>query len=301
MDPSSRHEEDLIRGPLARERNGVARMYSSPNGAQAPGGWTSFAFGLVGKVFSLSSTVIRGFYAGDGKGYDLHQQTSRSDGWMDAPARHGRGSTPVPGAWQDDEFLGDFEQDNPNSPSVSDVRPSNKRRQTDKDSWVMVGTPEIADLSPKRKPSSNSSIPRSSLASKPAASRASSRRSLAPVSRRQSSHVSHTGSPAQHVPPPHLQMASERRASFAPIRSPISRPSSARGPGTYVSPEAERFVKRQAKQDKAADKAMSSMSRRLDDLIRQGQQALGTKVSVGGGGGGSDDAMDEGFVDEEWE
>ena len=71
----------------------------------------------------------------------------------------------------------------------------------------------------------------------------------------------------------------QRRASFAPTRS---RPSSASGPEAYVSPEAERFVRRQAKQDRAADKAIGSMSKRLEDLIRQGQEALGTKVDVEG-------------------
>lgn len=62
-----------------------------------------------------------------------------------------------------------------------------------------------------------------------------------------------------------------------------------------MSPEAERLAKRQAKQDRAADKAIYSMSRRLDDLIRQGQQALGTKFTVEG----DVDMEDEGFVDEE--
>ena len=260
-------------------------------------GWRTLAFSLVGKVFSFGSNVVRGFYAGGGKGFDLNQQpTSLSTSWMSS--REGCG-TPVPGSWQEDEFLGDFEQDNPHSPSITSMRPPNKRRQTDKDSWVMVGTPEedVRSLSPKRKPSSNS-VPRGSLASsRPTASRASSRRSLAPVSRRQSYHISHSGSPAQQSSQFQPPESPNRRASFAPTRALNSRPSSSNGlPTAYVSPEAERFAKRQAKHDKAADKAMSSMSRRLEDLIRQGQEALGTKFEVEGGAGD----MDEGFVDEEW-
>lgn len=86
------------------------------------------------------------------------------------------------------------------------------------------------------------------------------------------------------------------------MRSTNSRPSSSHE--NYVSPEAERFARRQAKQDRAADKAMSSMSRQLQDLIRQGQEALGTKYAVESGDGGNGDAgmdveMDEGYVDEE--
>lgn len=178
----------------------------------------------------------------------------------------------------------------------------------------MVGTPDLADSSPKRKISS-SSIPRASnttLSPRPQASRASSRRSLAPVSRRQSSYVTHAGSPA--LDPNRQRLGSPdrhqpRRASFAPARS--SRPSSAhqqqqQQSQAYVSPEAERFVKRQAKQDRANDKAMKSMSKQLQDLIRQGQEALGTTYDVeghedddGGAEGGGGMEMDEGLVDEE--
>ena len=303
--PRQQHVRDgtMLAGPLARERNGVARMQSSPNGEQNKAGWTSFAFGLVGKVFNFSTSMIKGFYAGGGKGYEFHQQTSPYGSWV--PSRL-RGHTPVPGSWQEEsEFLGDFEQDNPTfSPTATKTRPPNKRRQTDRDSWVMVGTPDGADLSPKRK-SSSTSIPRSSLAARPTASRTNSRRSLAPVSRRQSSFVLQNCSPAIQ---PAFGDPSHRRASFAPMRSPHSnsrpnsagagRPSSA-GLAAGVSPEAERLVKRQAKQEKVTDRTMNSMNRQLKDLIQQAQAALGTKYEVECAAGGED--MDEGYVDEEWE
>ena len=297
-------------GPLARERNGAARMPSSANGSPAQtAGWTSFAFGLVGRAFSFGSNVIRGFYAGGGEGYALHDDSTRSTQWLDSTRpRYERGSTPVPGQWRDDdEFLGDFEQDNPNPPSMAAARPPNKRRQTDRDSWVMVGTPDVNDiqLSPKRKPSSNNT-PRPSLGARSSASRANIRRTLVPT-RRSSSYVTHTGSPATLTPVQVLNPDAEsgsRRASFAPTRSPAgqtngrssnSRPSSSHA-AAYVSPDVEKHAKRQAKQDRAADKAISGMSKQLQDLIRQGQEALGTKFSVQG-----DVDMDEGFVDEETE
>ena len=50
----------------------------------------------------------------------------------------------------------------------------------------------------------------------------------------------------------------------------------------------------QAKQERLADKTMSNMSKQLDELIRQGQQALGTKIEVEG------DTEDEVYVDEHW-
>lgn len=43
---------------------------------------------------------------------------------------------------------------------------------------------------------------------------------------------------------------------------------------------------------------MSSMSRQLQDLIRQGQEALGTKFDVEGGDSGMDLDLDEGYVDD---
>ena len=324
---------EALCGPLARERNGVARLPSSANGSpEQAAGWTSFAFGLVSKMFTFGSGMIRGFYAGDGKGYNLQQRSTFSNSPIVAPSRERDGGTPVPGSWRDDdEFLGDFEQDNPESPSLPPARPPNKRRQTDKDSWVMIGTPDIRghSLSPKRKTSSTS-IPRASLGGRPTASRANIRRSIAP-SRRQPSYVSHTDSPAatyqtQNTIHDPLNGAATKRASIAPSRSPGSgnnpgsRPTSSsskthhqhhhhhhhhrtNSDTTHISPDAQRLMKRQAKQGKAADKAISGMSRRLEDLIRQGQEALGTKVSVEGGGAyggpGEDVEMDEGFVDDD--
>ena len=300
----------MISGPLARERNGVARMPSSPNGEQNHPGWASFAFSLVGSIFNFGTSVFKGFYAGGGKGYDLPQQ-GLSDSWMQTKQRCGQ--TPVPGSWQDDgDFMGDFEQDNPSSPSNAPRRPQNKRRQTDRDAWVMVGTLDANELSPKRKTSSNS-ILRSSLATRPPASRASSRRSIAPVSRRT---TSYTGSPAFHHFSQSTDSTDHRRASLAPTRSPNShsnRPSSSHRPflsarasldgrpgsASGISPEAEKYIKRQARQEKIADKAIGNMNRQLKDLIAQAQQALGTRYEVDGGGGGDVD-MDEGFVDEEW-
>ncbi|KAK5166859.1 uncharacterized protein LTR77_007588 [Saxophila tyrrhenica] len=295
----------LLAGPLARERNGVARMQSSPNGSvQASAGWTGLALGLVGKVFTFGTSVIKGFYAGGGKGYDLDRQRQSSPpmSWMRSQ-RYAGGGTPVPGQWQDDgDFLGDFEQDNPSYSPSSITRPPNKRRQTDKDSWVMVGTPDETpiDTTPRRKTSSNA-VPRSNLAPRPSlASRANSRRSLAPVSRRASSHA---GSPALQLTT--TTESPNRRASMAPMRSPRqSRPSSSsnhpsgeRASLDGMSPEVEKYVKRQAKQEKAADRTMSSMNRQLKDLIQQAQAALGTKFAVEGEG---EEDVDEGFVDEEW-
>ncbi|KAK0289166.1 hypothetical protein LTR54_011718 [Friedmanniomyces endolithicus] len=284
-----------LSGPLARERNGVARLPSSPNG-EAPASWTGLAFSIVGKVFTFGTSVVKGFYAGGGTGYNLKQSPLRG-----ALIGQEACSTPLPGAWHDDEFLGDFEQDNPQAPTAgAATRPPNKRRQTDKDSWVMVGTPSVVEQSPRRKASSTALACNNNLAVRPTASRASSRRSLAPLPRRQSSCIAYsTGSPAP-IPVPHH----ERRASIAPTRVQSRPSSSGSNPGgahavkaingyahananaslAYVSPEAGKLLRRREKQDRRADAAIGDMSRKLAELIRQGKQALGTKVTVEEGG-----------------
>lgn len=282
-----------ISGPLARERNGLGRG-PNVNSADPPVSWTRFAFSLVGKAFNFGTSVFKGFYAGGGDGYQFNEKQGL-DGASSVSVDRWRGPpTPVPGSWQEDDFFGDFEQDNPLSPPSSDLRPPNKRRQTDKDAWVMVGTPDASGQSPKRKVSGGQVSQNTKLAPpRPNASRASSRRSLQPINtRRQTAHVAPLGSPAQFT------AGHDRRASVAHMRSPVSRPHSSAGhrisPGggsgaDYVSPEAERYMKRQAKQDRVADKTIGNMSRQLEELIKQGQAALGTKFSV------------EGDVDEEME
>jgi len=284
--PSFRCTGPPLSGPLAKDRNGLARMPSSPNGRQTTS-WTSFAFGLVGKAFNFGTSVFKGFYAGGGAVYNFNEKRGV---YSTGPMFPSEGaSTPLPGAWggNGDDFLGDFEQDNPNSPPTASPmqRPGNKRRQTDRDTWVLVGTPDVPSPSSPASTQRQSADPRPPLPPRPkAASRASSRRSLLPTA------VRRPASPVSHI-----LTTPDRRASTAHIRFPGSRPSSAGA--QYLSPEAERYVKRQAKQDKASDKAMSSMSRQLEELIRQGQQALGTKVSVEDGEG---EQTDEGFVDENW-
>ncbi|KAK4922203.1 hypothetical protein LTR49_010424 [Elasticomyces elasticus] len=328
---------DIMSGPLARERNGVARLPhlpASPNG-EGSKSWTGLAFTLVGKVFTFGTSVVKGFYAGGGTGYDLNLNLK------DSPLRGILLSreairTPVPGSWQEDgEFLGDFEQDNTMAAVGSGLRPGNKRRQTGENSWVMVGTPDLEgeveiEANPRRKGAGSST-----RIARPSASRASSRRSLAPLPRRGSSYTNAGAGYSAGSPVPTAQGvtgAQERRASVAPTRTHSrhgslsnthhntnSRPTSAAGnqtystsplhsrpptaahhsprnsmsaanrlsgivsPGmAYVSPEAEKILRRREKHERKADAAMSDMSRKLGDLIREGREALGTRVDIEG-------------------
>lgn len=63
-----------LAGPLARERNGVARGPEAYTGGN-PVSWTRFAFSLVGKAFNFGTSVFKGFYAGGGRWLHLRRET----------------------------------------------------------------------------------------------------------------------------------------------------------------------------------------------------------------------------------
>jgi len=304
---------------LAKERNGVARI---PLGTAPPPRWTSLAFKLVsaaaGKVFDFCrETVFSGFYAGGGQGYNSTLSASTN------PDACSRSLTPIPGRFPyEDEFLGDFEQDN------TPLRPA-KRRQVDSTAgWVVVDTDlqtrdeDTTRLSTRKTSSSLMSAATGELDFLSTASRAGPRTSLAPMSRRKVSSAAlatATGSPRSFT-----QSTHSRRTSNAHTRSPsrtLHRPSmtnlKARSPNARnsisglnenenLTPEAQKYLKRNEKRDRDAEKAMKKMSSQIQDLIRQGQQALGTKFSVeeetddgfenvGGEYEDSDSNIDEGF------
>ena len=62
--------------------------------------------------------------------------------------------------------------------------------------------------------------------------------------------------------------------------------------GSPLSPEAQQYITRRERQDRDADKSMRKMSRQVEDLIRQGQAALGTRFEIEDDGAG---LTDEGF------
>lgn len=277
-------------GPLARERNGKGR---STNTVESPG-LGSLLLGLVGGVagkmwdICLNSVPFRGFYAGGGPGYALHNTDLP---YIHEPYPHA--STPLPGQYPHDDFLGDFEQD------ASPVRPSKRLHTSTGSSWVLVDRPETQDTSHRLSARKTSATLTAPLSPQPSASRASNRRSLIPVSRR-SLAASATGSPepARSSPQAHT-----RRASLAPTRSPTthicthSRANSRNSLGGSSSGSPLKRSSPLQRRDKdvvGTDKSMKKMSRQVQDLIREGQAALGTRVEIEEDASGLR-AVDEGY------
>jgi len=104
---------------------------------------------------------------------------------------------------------------------------------------------------------------------RPTASRPALRRSLAPIPRR-SLGVSHASSPA-------LQ-AHHRRASYAPSRSPAAgTPTQHSSP---VSVEAQRYTERLRREERQTDASIKRLNEQLKAMIKEGKEALGSKVEI---------------------
>ena len=280
---ASSHFTDVIN---LGERNGERRLHSSPNSVQFQS-WGRFVINIVGGVAGTmweicKATAFRGFYAGGGKGYAMPPPIARdisdSGAWEDMDAsrmRLSREATPIPGQYP--------EEDHFTSQPSSETRPA-KRLHTDTvTGWVMVSTAGEAEsrastprLSVRRRPpATNTAESRRSTASRPAF-----RRSLAPVSRR-SLGVSHGGSP--------VLQAHHRRASHAPARTPA-----AGTPTQNASPasvEAQRYAERKRREERQTDASIKRLNEQLMAMIKEGKEALGSKVEIVD----DENEMDEGF------
>ena len=250
---------------LGGDRNGRSRTTHDGGPVQEGPSWGSLVLGVVGGVVGgvwafCKNSAFNGFHAGGGQSYELRNSTidDHEHMWEDelvGQFRFERLSTPVPGEYPEDT-------------SEEDARPA-KRVHTDGGGWIVVskdGEANSRGASPRlRTPSHH----------RPPVARASaSRRSLVPVSRARPTrmNVSHAGSPAQHQSNP---------ASFAQPRSPTvaARPTPSKK-STPISAEAKRYAARVRREEKLAEEKFELLNDRLQDMIRQGREALGSKVEV---------------------
>jgi hypothetical protein len=267
-----------------------------------------------------SGAVFKGFHAGGGQSYKVTSDNSRaqfeavdeSNFWVE---KNGYGverdSTPLPGQYPAEadrelDFIPDY-MDHATS-ETTPPRPS-KRRQISSNhdseltkNWVVVPptTSTPAKAQPKgparySMPTASSASRRSIAANSSAhhpASRAGFTSSAANPRRPGLSRVSHAGSPALNI---------NRGASFASPRSPASsnkiplpRAStmgsptrgtpSATGMGAAMdSPaakEAQRWAALKKKEEREADESIRRLDKQLKAMIREGKEALGTKIEV---------------------
>ncbi|KAG9238933.1 hypothetical protein BJ875DRAFT_274434 [Amylocarpus encephaloides] len=296
-----------------RDANGRRRGWNSPGGE----GWSKAAIqvvgGVVGKVWEFCKTgsaVFRGFHAGGGRGYTMNQHepalpypvVENESFWELEKSTQGladRESTPLPGRFPEEDltpnFL-DFTNHESNTPPA-------KRRQVSRNhtndeltkNWVVVSpatNPSLTPSKPQTRSLSRFSQPTTSSANRRIAantSRPASRTGFPastatrrpPLPRASTVSVNRTGSPA---------MLSTRGASFASPRgsspsSKIPRPSPRgntllRGPDSPAAREAKRWAAMKKKEDRVADESIRRLDVQLKAMIREGKEALGTKIEV---------------------
>ena len=273
-------------------------------------GWSKTALevvgGVVGKVWEFCKTnAFKGFHAGGGKGYTisattnpLHTSIEEDNFWETEKTattygRIDRESTPLPGKFPDEDFIPDYLDRA--TPETTTPRAA-KRRQVDnsKDelgkNWVVV-PPPTNNYTPSKPRSTGmarysmptaSSASRRSIAGRPA-SRAGGAVGSGPRRPMLQSRVSHAGSPA---------LQSKSGASFASPRSPAGSKLPKASPMSNVksnttmnldSPaakEAQRWAAVKRKEEREADESIRRLDAQLKAMIREGKEALGTKVEV---------------------
>ncbi|KAL0257141.1 hypothetical protein SLS55_007951 [Diplodia seriata] len=277
------------------------------------GGWSNCLFTFVadaaGKAWEYArSTGIIGFYAGGGKGYTLQTPT---DNYGTTPtfSRHVRTSssfdisrTPVPGQYPPDEE------------EYAVRAPKRQHEDSGPDSWIMVPRMDeelraaTPGLSKRRPPKVNISRP------------TGPRRPLIPVARRTSS-ISSLNSPglrpesaasirrpdsAASVRRPDSAASIRRSDSAASFRRPDSAASnrtrphsmgsaftlpSPNTPHSPMTPEIQMLAAQRRREERQRNTSMRKINDRLKDMIREGREALGTRVEI-------EDAMDEDMEDE---
>ena len=310
-------EQDLRHGRFARplsqqidsyfprtprvEHGGKRRRLSSPT----RGGWGhtmwQYTGGMAGKAINFCWTMaFNGFHAGSGPGYSMDFGTpvvvpgdptnifSTKDVFDD----NYRGScgTPLPGSFPNDEEDGRPRQRANNALPTPTASDDWGGTSTLKSNWVMVDAPGMRDpeSSPARKrprPSTASFYGKSSSRVAGTRPRMHTRNSASFASPR----ATVGGRAAVNHDRP--QSSGSDRPEHKRTKSSLASPRRESAKNTPKSPDVIKFEKKFQKQSQKQDDSMRRLNQQMQDMIREAQQALGSKVEV------IDDTEDEGYAE----
>ncbi|KAL8974065.1 MAG: hypothetical protein Q9197_001704 [Variospora fuerteventurae] len=266
-----------IQSALPRESNGRPRTDRKYPPNDGWGGTVYTILGAAGKVWEFCKTsAFRGFYAGKGPGYAIRPSTQHAgEGsnlrWHELDEKNfafddmGGGQHSIPGRFPAEDFIEDYMlQDHRTPPRAAKKIQRAKGEGELRENWVMVGRSPVVsrDGSPVRL--SARKLPRSSASGRRPIIKAE-RRSLMPS--RVPSLTSHAGSP---------RMRSDRPASFASPRSPLTSPTRE----SPVSMEVQRHAARIRRRELEEDANLKRFNQQLKAMIREGKEALRTTVEV---------------------
>ena len=246
LDPSSSSAAIVAASPSEKV------IYPSPVESPISGSWGRTMMDVVGKVWDFCWTgAFRGFYAGGGPGYSMatgeraaagHEAVDASYNYQAmATEKHHFESTTIPGEY-----------------------PSEHRRYSsgwghDDDgslhgNWVLV-SPEAEDPSP------------------------SIRRRTAAGSDRPIAHLTHHyHASGHHSRRRHPQSGKRTLLSQPAGKLPFSSPAKPRE--SPVSVETQRYMARRRRMEREEDASLRRLNEQLQAMIREGKQALGTRVEV---------------------
>jgi hypothetical protein len=238
----------------------------------------------------------------------LHDTTEKDPMFVDGTDRD---FTPIPGQFTDDDFISDY-LDRRTLESTP-PRPSKRLQLNNEEgelarNWIMVPntpgavskapTPHSRPTQPARysMPTASSSGRRlaGTPSTRPVASRANIRRSLLPHTHTRASTVSHAGSPSLHATRP-ASYASPRSPGGSQIPVPsksvplspqkknfsnLSNQNIQYAKASPASIEAQKWAAKRKKEEMEQDESIRRLNAQLKDMIRQGKEALGTRVEV---------------------
>lgn len=286
---AGRSESYFPRTPVNENGGGKRRRLSTPKGGWGQTVW-QYTGGMAGKAINFAWTAaFNGFHAGHGRGYHMDVGTpvvvpgdpsdisSANDVFDDS--YRGSCGTPLPGSFPCEEEAyrtrEAVQEQNTTPTSINDWGGTS----TLKSNWVMVDAPDMRhpETSPARKrPRPSTASLYSKPMNRPAASRprmhkrnsasfASPRASLA-------ARALHT----QDRP----QSSGSERPQHTRSKSSVASPRRESGTNTPRSPDVIKFEKKLNKQSQKQDDSMRRLNQQMQDMIKEAQQALGSKVEV---------------------
>ncbi|KAL8788661.1 MAG: hypothetical protein Q9213_001589 [Squamulea squamosa] len=264
----------------SREANGRPRLHHQK---LTNDGWGRTIYGVIGaagKVWKFCRTnPFRGFYAGKGPGYPIthrvHCLNENFQLWHHVDEKESTSNDreeqiSLPGRYPED-FIEDYMMQDHTTPPRPAKRIQRFKGEGDmRENWVMVGRSSMSSREGSPVRLSNRKLPPSS---------ASGRRPV--LSAHRPSFTSQAGSPG---------MRSDRPASFASTRSPITSPQHE----SPVNVDVQRHAARMRRRELEEDVNLKRFNQQLKTMIRQGKEALRTTVEIVDE---SDVPIDEGYIE----
>ena len=284
MDESS----PQLSSALARESNGRPRIYKSPGIRDGLGKAVYRVIGVAGKVWEFCrANAFPGFFAGGGQGYgmkspegfaNLDQSIWQEVNEGSAISTSDKEATLLPSRFPEADFIPDYMTQDHTTPSRAAKRVQRQKGEGGLGaSWVVVGSGGVSrEPSPTRL--SVRKVPPTSASGRKPPPRAG-RRAILPASK--PSLTSYAGSPS---------LRPGRPASFASPRSPLTSPKHE----SPVSVDVQRHAAKIRKRELEEDANLKRFNQQLKAMIREGKEALGTKVEIIED---SDGLVDEGYAE----